>query len=247
MGTPPMLSTVGAETLRRIATMPRFNRWLAELMGRYVADKRVVEVGCGIGTLTELLAPSARAVLCLDLDPAYVELVRSQYERDAKVRVIQADAADTSWVAPEVGRWDVVVCCNVLEHIADDRQALATMNSALVAGGHLILYVPALPWLYGSLDLHLGHYRRYDRSRLVAQLREAGFDVIESRWVNLFGIAGWFLNGKILRRTVLPARQLRVYDRFCRVFRALEEPIGPPIGQSLFVVSVKRAAEANRR
>ena len=49
-------------------------------------------------------------------------------------------------------RLDSIVCLNVLEHIEDDRTTLQNFASVLSPGGHLVLLVPALEALYGTLD-----------------------------------------------------------------------------------------------
>ena len=67
---------------------------------------------------------------------------------------------------PRVERIDTIVCLNVLEHIEDDRATLADFSRVLPPGGHLALLVPAMPALYGTLDEHLHHFRRYDREPL---------------------------------------------------------------------------------
>ena len=56
---------------------------------------------------------------------------------------------------------DTIVCMNVLEHIEDDHTTLADFARVLPAGGHLVLLVPSMKALYGTLDKHLNHFRRY--------------------------------------------------------------------------------------
>ena len=50
---------------------------------------------------------------------------------------------------------------NVLEHIEDDAAAVRRFRSVLPEGGRLVILVPALPALYGSIDEAIGHFRRY--------------------------------------------------------------------------------------
>lgn len=235
-----MTVDVGKETLRRIAGMARFNRWLADLVLPHVGA-RAVEVGSGTGTFTDVLRQGRSALLCLELDDGHVQALRRRYRGDETVRVVRADAADPGWTHHEREAWDSVVCLNVLEHIPDDVAALRNMRAVIRPEGRLVLYVPALPALYGSLDRNLDHYRRYQRGALLSLLRKIGFRCVLVRYVNLFGIIGWFLNSRILGRTILPAGQLQLYDRLANLFRVVEEAIGPPIGQSLLLVMSKDA------
>lgn len=231
---------VGRETLERMAQMPRFNRWLYECIQSFLG-KRVLEVGCGIGTMTKLLLGKGEtSVVGIDIEEEYVERVRQRFGEDhGRFEAFHADIARPNLSIPCGSGSDAVVCLNVLEHIADDRQALANMAKLLEVGGRLILYVPAHPFLYGSLDRHLLHYRRYSRQGILDLLSQSGFKPIYSRWMNLWGMPGWFLNGKILRQSVLPVGQLRLYDRMFPLFHWVEAISGHFMGQSLLAVGKK--------
>src|SRR5207244_13246114 len=105
-------------------------------------------------------------------------------------------------------RLDTVVCLNVLEHIEDDAASLRAMHDLLRPGGgkggRLVLLVPALRVLYGTLDEALGHFRRYVPDELAAQLRTAGFRVRHLEYFHLAGARGWCLTGRLLRRRLIP-------------------------------------------
>jgi 2-polyprenyl-3-methyl-5-hydroxy-6-metoxy-1,4-benzoquinol methylase len=76
------------------------------------------------------------------------------------------------------GRYDVVTLFDVLEHLLDDRSALDGVRKLLRPGGRVIISVPALPWLWSSHDVAVGHHRRYTPSLLGRRLREAGFRIL---------------------------------------------------------------------
>ena len=71
-------------------------------------------------------------------------------------------------------------------------------------GGRIVLIVPALQRLYGTLDEHLHHVRRYEKAELEEKVRGAGFVLEDVRFLNRPGILGWWVNGRLLRRRVLP-------------------------------------------
>jgi SAM-dependent methyltransferase len=66
---------------------------------------------------------------------------------------------------------------DVLEHMADDRALLRSLAVALMPGGRLYVTVPAHPWLWSEADRHAGHFRRYTRRSLHAELAVAGFAI----------------------------------------------------------------------
>ncbi len=140
-------------------------------------------------------------------------------------------------------RLDSALCSNVLEHVADDEQALRQVAGALSVGGTLVVVVPAWPGLYGSLDAAVGHHRRYTLSELRGKLGRAGFVERETRFANALGIPGWLLNGKVLRRTRIPDWQIRLFDVLAQPLVAVESRLRPPLGLSLVVACEKSSSK----
>ena len=176
------------------------------------------------------------------MDPVAVEYLKGAFRDNRIVRVSSYRFPLTPAEREEIRvlSIDTIVCCNVLEHIEDDAGTLADMLAILQPGGRLVLLVPALSWLYGTLDEHLRHFRRYEKAELEEKLAKAGFAIEDCRFVNRVGILGWFVSGKILRRTVLPRGQLRAFRLFLPLLRR-EEQDPPKVGMSLLAVARKPA------
>jgi SAM-dependent methyltransferase len=223
------------EVLTKLADRAfRYNSWLFE-RARAEMGERVVDVGAGLGTFTELAGREAREVVAIEPDAQLVELLTSRFGPDSNVRVVRADVTDLS--RDLVGfAADSVLCLNVLEHIRDDVDALARMRNVLVPGGKLFLLVPAHDWLFGSLDRSAKHERRYQRRRLRRLLEGAGFEVRTLRHVNPLGIVGWFVWGRILGAAGLPPGPLGAYDRLVPLLRLLDA-VRLPVGLSLWAVA----------
>jgi SAM-dependent methyltransferase len=132
------------------------------------------------------------------------------------------------------------VLSNVLEHIADDGEAVRTFARILPPGGRLIIYVPALPAVFGAIDEAVGHHRRYLPGSLRAAIEGNGFELTTLRWMNVVGIPGWYVNGKLLRRRSPPPLQLRLYDAVAPWLARAESMISLPIGNNLLAVSRRR-------
>src|SRR5207244_311060 len=88
---------------------------------------------------------------------------------------------------------DTVVMINVLEHIEDDQDIVRMAHQSLVPGGALVIYSPALRWLYSSYDKAVGHYRRYEKNPLEDLLRAAGFAVDRAKYMDSLGVLPWYL------------------------------------------------------
>jgi SAM-dependent methyltransferase len=227
------------EVLTKLAgSASRYNAWLFE-RARSQMGERVVDVGAGIGTFAGLAAARAREVVALEPDPHLVDLLEDRFRDTANVRVV---AADVTGLSPDVVgfRADSVLCLNVLEHVRDDRDALARMRDVLAPNGRLFLLVPAHRWLFGSLDRSAKHERRYRSSELRHLLETAGFDVQTMRHVNPLGIVGWFVWGRILGAPGLPVGPLGAYDRLVPLLRILDA-VRLPVGLSLWAVAERRA------
>lgn len=232
----------GYSTLAHLeAAAPNYNRWLASTFSRW-AGRRVLEIGAGIGTITAHLAPGRELVTALEVDPFYVRRLKNRFRGQPHVEPYLGDVALADWRALAARRFDTIVLSNVLEHIPDDAGAVQTFAKVLPAGGTLIIFVPALPQLFGTLDEAVGHHRRYTPASLRAVLEQNGFELEELRWMNLVGIPGWALNGQLLKRRVLPPLQLRLYDRLAPTLASLEARAKMPIGLSLLAVGRRRAS-----
>ncbi len=227
---------IGEETLCRINRMPGFNKWMFEVIEPYLGN-RVLEIGCGIGNLTRLIAPD-RHLFVLDVEPEYVSRVLGD---SGEIRAVSLCGTVGDICRPLPGEAhefqpDTIVCLNVLEHVEDDLTALRNMIHALPSNGNLILLVPAFQSLHGTLDEALSHYRRYSKADVARLAEQSDARIERTFYMNLFGIFGWWLNGKVLRRRLLPRRMLDLYQFLVPLFRFIEKVSGPPAGLSLVVV-----------
>ncbi len=100
-----------------------------------VADRRVVDIGCGGGLLTESLAQLGSRVTGIDLSEPLIELARSHAaERGLPVDYRLESADQLAHEQPE--SFDIVTCMEVLEHIPEPEVAVAACSRLLKPGGH---------------------------------------------------------------------------------------------------------------
>ena len=227
---------IGAETLRRMAGLEAYNRWLHERFDAYLG-RRILEIGAGIGNQTRYFADRDR-VIASDIDPYYVNILQSRFGAQGNVRMAsfrfplgEAERADLRGEGI-----DTIVCLNVLEHIEDHESTLRDCAAVLREGGRLVLLVPALQALYGTLDVHLQHFRRYSKEPLRELLERTGFVVDDLRFVNRVAVFGWWLSSRVLKRKVLPKDQLAVFKLMMPLLK-LEEKRPPSFGLSLLALA----------
>lgn len=107
-------------------------------------SKRVLEVGCGPGSITKILAQQGQCrVTGLELDPEAIKKVAPYCET-----ILQADLNSAEWpcLLDGMERFDVVVAADVLEHLYDPWVALKRMVSFINPDGYLVISLP-----------HVGH------------------------------------------------------------------------------------------
>ncbi len=229
---------VGHVTLARMGKLEPYNRWLADRF-RGSLGSRILEIGAGFGNMTRQL-DERELIVASDVDPVAVEYLRGAFRDAPAVRIASyqfpLDAAGREEIRAQ--RIDTVVCLNVLEHIEDDAGTLADFFAVLPPGGRVVLVVPALARLYGTLDEHLHHFRRYEKEELTSKLAAAGFTIEDCRFLNRPGILGWYVNGKILKRRVLPSNQLAAFRLMLPLLRR-EEANPPSTGMSLLAIARK--------
>ncbi len=234
---------VGHVTLARMAKLDFYNRWLYGFFREHLGA-RILEIGSGFGNLTKYFADRER-VIATDLDPVACETLRNTFRDHPGVRVgslkFPLDPPEIEDLLGE--RLDTTICSNVLEHIEDDRTTLSQIQEVLRPGGRLILLVPAMPRLYGTLDRELHHFRRYSRPELESKLQQAGFQIEDVRFLNRPGVFGWYLNSRILRRRVLPKGQLRLFA-LLKPFLEAETGNPPSYGMSLLAIGRKPSSPA---
>jgi SAM-dependent methyltransferase len=140
---------------------------LRQSTGRKSGIPRILDFGCGTGGNTTVYA-SLGSVIGIEPDASAVRLAQARggalYCRGTGTRLPFRG-----------GAFDAVVASDVLEHIEDDRAALAETARVLRPGGVLVISVPAHQWLFSEHDAALHHFRRYSKTALREVLERSGF------------------------------------------------------------------------
>jgi len=204
----PARDDVGAQTLLRLAEARRLNRWIYGMLRSGISGD-VLEVGSGLGSISRLImddmgdpragGAAARRLVLADVDGDYLEAIaastgaaRGDAAAPDRLTLVRWDLERTPPPELAARRFDAIVAVNVLEHVTDDRAAVATLAALLRPGGRLLVYVPACPFAFGPLDRGLEHRRRYTR-RTLTQILDAGGLAVAPRpaYVNRLGLIKW--------------------------------------------------------
>ena len=216
-----------------MASAAHYRRWIVDEFDPYLG-KRIAEVGAGIGSITRILLerPVDHLVAFEPSANMFPQLARA-VDGHANAR-----AVNELFGGEQAGQdYDSVVYINVLEHVEHEREELLAAYHALRPGGHLLVFVPALAWLYSDFDREVGHFRRYSRDGLQRVVARAGFDLVRSRYFDVAGVLPWYVHFTLLGRG-MGKGSVSLYDRWVvPPMRTLESWVSPPLGKNLLLVA----------
>lgn len=157
-----------------------------------------LDVGCGAGELACTLAQNGHTGTGLDFSGK--ALVAAKSIRAS--RGIDASQLDFKLGGIEKiskATYDMVICCEVLEHIEQDEVFLKQLCG--LDANYYIFSVPARQKWFDKFDEKVGHYRRYEKDELKNMIQAAGLEIIE------FSAYGYpFINITRLIRKALASR-----------------------------------------
>lgn len=232
-----------SETVK--ATYDRWNRlaqpyfdWQFEQFGPYLG-KRVADVGCGPGNMTGRLSEKALC-LCVDHDARMLQVVDERFAGQSNVETLPLSVLDENFVDQmRQRRVDSILCLNFLAHIEDELFALDQMISSLPVGGRLVLLVPAMPSIAGTLEALDGMLRRYDKAMLRQRFSRLPVEMLMLKYFNSAGALGWWLNSRLLKKTDHGESNYTLMNRVIPLLRPLERLAAPPFGLSLIAIVEK--------
>ena len=218
----------------RLASADNYNRWIYSQVAPYLGQ-RILDVGCAIGNITQFYS-DRELVVGVDVVPEELSVARERFA-NKNFEAYHMDVASPELLTFRERNLDTAVCLNVLEHVEDDVHALKNMRDTLVPGGTICLLVPCNKWLFGPMDAIDHHYRRYRKAEMNAKLQEAGLTLIHQNYFNLLGIAAWFLQNRVLRRSMAAPAQYSLYDALVPALRLVEKALPVPSGLSLVTIA----------
>jgi len=223
-----------------------YYNWIYQTLSPAIG-KRLVEIGVGSAPFINLY-PALEYYFPADVDPEMVRAAEQswimKHGSPSQVKGIVGDAGQKDfWAAVKECRPDCIIAVNVLEHIEDDNYFIVQAREALLPEkGRLVLFVPALPSIYGTMDAAAGHFRRYTRQGIQQMVLRAGFKIKTLSYFNSLGVLPWYYQGRIKKTEDLTDQGLNqnilLYDRFgVPITRVLDVAFRGLLGQSLVLIA----------
>lgn len=152
----------------------------------YGRGSRYLDIGCGVGTIAFYLAFRGKRVWGIDISKGAIAFARKNADYfgfKKNVTFLVKDFPDKFLK----GKYDTIICSEVLEHLADDKRALLLISRALNKSSVLILTVPSInaplyrAGFLGGFDKKVGHLRRYSLDNLTVLLKALGLKIVYSK------------------------------------------------------------------
>lgn len=222
--------------------------------------QHVLDMGCGGGRHAFAVLRRGARVVAFDASRDELDGVRTMAAAMAAAGEVPAGGellcveGDALALPFEDSSFDRIIAAEVLEHIPDDRGAIAELVRVLAPGGRIAVTVPSrfperVNWLLDS-DYHDtpgGHVRVYAKTELEERLRDAGLDVRGSRRAHALHSPYWWIRcaGGVKRDDRWLAR--RYHDVLVKqimqdppLLRRIDDTLNPLLGKSLILYAVKR-------
>ncbi|MFZ2808910.1 MAG: class I SAM-dependent methyltransferase [Desulfosalsimonadaceae bacterium] len=176
---------------------------------KFIQGKTMLDIGCGVGTLTRALAGDFEQVV--GIDGSVVKIQKAEEKNNSKNIEYKQYLIENFIPSTQ---FDFIVSTNVLEHVVDTAIFLAQVKQMLAGDGKVVMTVPNALGLHKRIgkhmgviddfyrltpaDLEKGHKRVYDMEILENEFRKAGFNPVH-------------IGGILLKP--LSHRQMETWDR----------------------------------
>ncbi|WP_455231995.1 bifunctional 2-polyprenyl-6-hydroxyphenol methylase/3-demethylubiquinol 3-O-methyltransferase UbiG [Geopseudomonas aromaticivorans] len=161
--------------------------WIDERVG--LAGKRVLDVGCGGGILSESMALRGATVTAIDMGEAPLAVARL-HQLESGVQVDYRQSTTEALAAEMPGQFDVVTCLEMLEHVPDPASVIAACQRLVKPGGQVffstinrnpkayLLAIVGAEYLLKMLPRGTHDFKKFIRpSELGAWCRGSGLEV----------------------------------------------------------------------
>ncbi len=235
----PDLDEIGIDTLDAISFAPNFNEYMFKTIEPYCSGN-ILEIGSGIGNISKHFIAKDATISLTDIRDNYVDILKENYAQTT-VGIFNLDITESDFenkFSDKLESYDTIFALNVVEHIKDDALAIKNAKKLLRSGGKLVILVPAYQWMYNSFDTALEHYRRYTKKGLKSIMSKE-LKIIHSQYFNVFGMAGWFVSGKVMKKKTIPRNQMELYDKLIWLSKTLDKVVFNKVGLSVICVGQK--------
>jgi len=204
--------------------------------------KKILEVGAGTGAVSKYLVDRGLSVTAVEPEGSLAEQIRGLIPQVDNFRLVKGDSQTAyAQFMTEGRKFDAILYVSVLEHIFDDQGEFKSAEASLNIGGKLLIFVPALEFLFARIDAETGHFRRYTKNRLERLTAEAGLKIVSLKYFETVGIIPYLIIYKLLRKRDITKSSTDLYNNFVLPLSMLIYRLsrGRLLGKNLVLVAQK--------
>lgn len=149
-----------------------------------IADKHIVDVGCGGGILTEALARKGATALGIDMSADLIAIAQT-HAKENNIQVDYQQQTVESLAEEKSEQYDIVTCMEMLEHVPDPLSIIQACAKLCKPGGHVFfstinrnpksfaLAIVAAEYLLKLVEKGTHHYSEFIRPAELANWARA--------------------------------------------------------------------------
>jgi len=148
-----------------------------------LANLKIYDYGCGVGTLDFYLASLNNKVTGVDLSDSAIRLANKS-KNELKLKKYCTFNVVKSTKLNSRLKYDLIICSEVIEHVPNDLYLINYFNKIIKNKGYLFITTPSINaplfklGMLKKFDLAVGHKRRYNIEKLTALLQRGKFEII---------------------------------------------------------------------
>ncbi len=123
------------------------------LLTKKYFGKKILEVGAGIGSFTNIYKNKNLQIYLSEIDNNNFEILKKKFLNLKEIRV------EKKFIHHIEEKFDTILYLSVLEHIENDKKEINDAINKLDLNGHLIICVPAHNYMYSNFDKEIGHFK----------------------------------------------------------------------------------------
>ena len=148
--------------------------WIDQHSGG-LAGKKVLDVGCGGGILSESMARRGADVLGIDMGLAPLNVARIHAEQEGVSNIAYQQIPVEELASQQAGQYDVVTCMEMLEHVPNPASIIQACQTLVKPGGHVLFAIIGAEYVLRMLAKGTHDYHKFIKpSELAHDIRQAG-------------------------------------------------------------------------
>lgn len=138
--------------------------------------KRFLEIGPGRGDVSLFLADTFDTAIgdLAEISEESAAVIEERTFGQDRLTLLVQDFRDLD----RCQQYDLIIACEVFEHIKDDEEAFQAVSELMAPGGYFIFSAPSSPENWRFADDYAGHFRRYSRPEVCDKFQRHGLNLL---------------------------------------------------------------------